>query len=1026
MTCSINSATSCTLFVLLLCVGFANSYNYANNGGFEGNGNKQRTVTYKYDRMGEVNKECASLLQSAEELKPDDSRLYTIKEELSFSNGDWWQPLSNGSGRAFAPLMPFNDRELSGYNNAVNSLNLVSFWVTDVDPNHRYSKKSIPVSGFLEISTTIANLLPQKPEDETPKFDIWPGNSQLSIRFQGVYTELAGERVMCLLGSAVLPSRGPHSNDQWPWVKENGDNNHPVLAPDDRILLELRYPKALTLRTREIFGSLKSLNGESDLKYFDEVLFSSSLGSANYKFASDDLVSRACDSMNGGIETVDDVYRGVDFCEVLERFSRREELSVVPNFNCNGTDEFCRKLGPFVSSKEIHLTDGGFKYVKLVFQDVRCENITTSKTRVSSVFRAVPPSEEQFSPTPRTGLNGMTLSAEGAWYPSTGRLCMVACSPYDNVCHTRISMYVPLLFSIKQRSVFSGTLSTIDPTVRSYSPLAFQKPPGLNEQWSSRAHYEYSKIEAATSLLEKYEPSKIRSAVKKSFLKFPKLENTEENLPYSISVLFGDLRLVMRAVSDPLPSSGIYIQLQIEILTIGPFFGRYSNNQKGSISFNPTPLLNVSAQINLVGIDAYNYSSISVEGIYNQIFGKMYLIGCVDLAEKGLDCKVEVVISYPPTTDRWLVDPTAKVSVISQREKDDPLYFNPIKIHTAPVVYRNQREDILSRRGVEGILRIATLSLAIVCISSQLFYVRGNIVNVPYVSLVMLGVQAISYGLPLITGAEALFGKIAKTGFEDLQKGQPFHIIDYMVKLLVLIAFLSTMRLCQKVWKSRVRMLTRSPLEPHRVPNDKKVLFATLIIHILGYILALIVRYKTTGYDPRQRESFEDFNKYSRPVSAWEAELAEYVGLMQDFFLLPQVIGNLLWMIQVKPLRKMYYIGLTLVRIFLHVYDFVKSPFPSHLYNYSNDDYEDFNPRTDFYPKFGDVAIPIFSVILAVIVYVQQRWNYEKLRGKLVVRQAKLLPLGSRVYERLPSSLSFEAELASGVNGDSTLPRDSD
>ncbi|KAL9156728.1 hypothetical protein ABFS82_09G097100 [Erythranthe guttata] len=1023
MTCSI-SATSCTLLVLLLCVGFASSYNYANNGGFEGNGNKQRIVTYNYDRMGEVNKECAYLLQSAEELKPDDSRLYTIKEELSFSNGDWRQPPSNGSGRAAAPLMPFNDRDLSGYNNAVNPLNLVSFWVTDVDPNHRYLKKTIPVSGFLQITTTIANLLPQKPDDETPRFDIWPGNSQLSIRFQGVYTELAGERVMCLLGSAVLPSRGPHSNDPWPWVQENGDNNHPVLAPDDRILLELRYPKALTLRTREIYGSLKSLNGESDLKYFDEVFFSSSLGSANYKFASDDLVSRACDSMNGGIETVDDVYRGVDFCEVLERFSRREQFTVLPNFNCNGTDEFCRKLGPFLSGKEIESTNGGFKNVKLVFQDVRCENITTSKTRVSSVFRAVPPSEEQFSPTPRTGLNGMTLSAEGAWYPSTGRLCMVACSPYDNICHTRISMYVPLLFSIKQRSVFSGTLSSIDLTVRSYFPLAFEKPVGPNEQWSSGAHYEYSKIEAATSLLEKYEPSKIRSAVKKSFLKFPKLENTEENLPYSISVLSEDLTLLMTAVPDPLPSSLIYIQLQIEILTIGPFFGRYSN-QKDSISFNPTPLLNVSAQINLVGIDAYNYSSVSVEGIYNPLFGKMYLIGCAALAEKGLDCKVEVVISYPPTTDRWLVDPTAKISMISQREKEDPLYFNPIKIHTAPVLYRNQREDILSRRGVEGILRIATLSLAIGCISSQLFYVRGNIVNVPYVSLVMLGVQAISYGLPLITGAEALFGKIAKMGFENLQKGQPFHVIDYMVKFLVLIAFLSTMRLCQKVWKSRVRMLTRSPLEPHRVPNDKKVLFATSIVHILGYILALIVHLKTTRYDPRQRESFVDSNEYSRPVSAWEAELVEYVGLMQDFFLLPQVIGNLLWMVQVKPLRKMYYIGLTLVRIFPHVYDFVKSPFPSNPYNYSND-YEFLNPRTDFYSKFGDIAIPIVSVILAVIVYVQQRWNYEKLRGKLVARQAKLLPLGSRVYERLPSSLSFEAELASGVNGDSTLRRDSD
>jgi hypothetical protein len=64
------------------------------------------TVTYKYDRIDEVKKECASVLSSASEWRPDDKRVYSIKDDLSFVNGDWRQEAGK------APLMPFDDREL--------------------------------------------------------------------------------------------------------------------------------------------------------------------------------------------------------------------------------------------------------------------------------------------------------------------------------------------------------------------------------------------------------------------------------------------------------------------------------------------------------------------------------------------------------------------------------------------------------------------------------------------------------------------------------------------------------------------------------------------------------------------------------------------------------------------------------------------------------------------------------------------------------------------------------------------------
>lgn len=1057
MMCSI--AASWTLFGLwmMVCIGFANSY-YTNIGNFEASGRKQ-SASYKYDRIGEVNKVCAFVLKSAAELKPDDSRVYTIKEELSFLNGDWWQEL-NGAG---ASLMPFDDRELSASSIDLRSpLNLVSFWVTDVDRRH-HTKNSIFVSGVLQMALTLEGLLSEKPYEGSPRFDIWPGHSQLSINFQGIYTESEknhGERVMCLLGSAVLPSRQPDSGDPWGWVKEFGYTNQPLLTQDDQIVLVLRYPKTVTLRSRAIHGSMKSLNPKSNLKYFDEVRISSWLSSsANYQFNSENLVSKACDPypykdslINGEI----DIYKGLDFCIILERFTHQEALTILPNWKCNGTADFCSKLGPFVSDKEINATDGSFKNVKLVLQDVRCENLTSKDNagfmRVSSVLRAVPPSENQFTAAQRTGLNNMTLSAEGIWKSSSGQLCMVGCSGFvdadGNGCDTRICLYVPLSFSIKQRSILLGTLSSTDRTSRSYFPLAFEKlvrPAELWDQYTaSHPYYKYSKIDAASAVLEKDEPFNFGTVIKKSLLKFPKIEDME-NFPYSLSLLSEDLTLHITAVPDPFPNSFLTkTDLEVEILSIGPLFGRYWPAQYASTFQKENPysnageytekqlLLNVSGQLNLVGNQYANFSSLFVEGIYDPHVGKMYLIGCRDVRaswktlygsmdlEAGLDCLVDVMISYPPTTARWLVNPTARISIISHRNEDDPLYFSPIKLQTVPIMYRKQREDILSRRGVEGILRILTLSVAIAFILSQLFYIRDNMESVPYISLVMLGVQALGYGLPLITGAETLLKKAATEFSEnqsyDLQNSQWIHVIDYTVKILVLVAFSVTLRLCQRVWKSRIRMLTRAPLEPHRVPSDKKVLFTTLIIHIVGYILVLIVHYVNTSYKPLQTAYFVDSTGYSHVIREWETELEEYLGLVQDFFLLPQVIANLMWRIHVKPLRKLYYIGITSVRLLPHLYDFIRSPIPN---PYFSEEYEFVNPRMDFYSKFGDIAIPAIAVLLAVAVYIQQRWSYEKLSQTLTLGKAKLLPLGSKVYERLPSE-SFEAELSSGVNKNST------
>ncbi|KAK7255298.1 hypothetical protein RIF29_28705 [Crotalaria pallida] len=1031
----------------MLVIGVANSYFPERAIPLE----RSSQVTIKYDRISEVQKQCVSVLSASSELR---SEFSGFKGELSFVNGDWSQ-----DGSKF-PLMPFNEEKIHGnFSEDHTPLKLVSFWVTDVDHAHR-SKKSIPVNGVMAIGITKDGSFVDNRYDVN--FQLWPGHSQLSIAFQGVYTESkknGGERVLCLLGDTMLPTREADPANPWDWMKNPGDM---PLSEDDQILLVLRYPMTFSLTSRIIRGELKSLNRESNPKYFDLVHVTSQLGkSTKYSFGSQQIVSKACnpypykDNMTNvaGIG----VYKGTRFCEILEEITREQPLYVVPNWRCNGTDDFCSKLGPFLSGKEIKLTDGGFQDVKLYMQDVICDQAgtkgNTGSARVSTVFRAVSPSENWYTAARRSGPSNVSLAAEGIWKSSSGQLCMVGCFGYvdakESGCNTRICLYIPTTFSIKQRSIILGTLFPINNS-SAFFPLSFGKFIQPSELWNyfkfTHPNYSFSKIDLAGTVLEKNEAFTFTTIVKKSLLMFPKLEDNEA-FQESLSLLSEDLTFHVSGFPDPVPKNvqAPRVDIQMEILSVGPLFARDWYARNGSTWDQETPyhtkaeytekqlLINVSAQLSVTGKNYGNFSVLFLEGIYDPHVGKMYLIGCRDVRaswnilyqsydlEAGLDCLIEVVVAYPPTKARWLVNPAVKISIESRRTDDDPLRFNTTKLQTFPIVYRKQREDVLSQRGFEGILRILTLSLAVGSILSQLFYIKDNVDSLPYISLVLLGVQALGYSIPLITGAEALFKRMGSESYYlssgELQNSEWLNVIDYTVKLLLIVSLLLTLRLLQKVWKSRIRLQTRTtPLGSSYVPSDKLVFLCTFIMHLIGYVMVLIVHGPKTSQKALRARTYLIDGSHSRPV--WVTESEEYAGLIQDFFLLPQIIGNLIWQIDCKPIRKLYFIGITLVRLLPHIYDLIRAPVPN---PYFFEDSEFVNPSSDFYSKFGDIAIPVAAVILALIVYIQQRWSYEKLSQILTFRQHRLLPRFR--YERLKSS---ETELVPGINGGAAIKKQQD
>ncbi|PON89421.1 hypothetical protein TorRG33x02_147720 [Trema orientale] len=712
----------------------------------------------------------------------------------------------------------------------------------------------------------------------------------------------------------------------WEWVNASSPYAHEYipLFLDDRTLLVLRFPKTFNLTNRAIEGEMRSLNPKSNRKYFGS--------SSIYEFALEKLVSKACyphpyketnsSLMIPGIN----VHKGNHFCDIFEDITCNRGLTILSNWKCSGKDEFCGKLGPFKINKEINQTDGGFKGVNLYMQVVKCEqsNVHSNATsaRVLAVFRASLPSKNQYAATRRSGTGNMTVAAEGIWNSTSGQLCMFTLQPSE------------------LWNYFQG----------------------------SSPSYSYSQYGKAAAILERNEKFSLGTMIEKSLLKFPKLEDAKD-FRLSLSLLSEDLILHTPLLPDSSTPKSKHprIDIQMDILAVGPIFELYFSRNVLNFSATDTAyhtkaeytekllLFNVSAQL-FISRSKYNNSSVLfLEGYYDQRVGKMYLVGCRDVRasweilhdsidlEAGLDCLIDVIVSYPPTTDRWLVDTNAKISIASQRADDDPLYFTPVKLQTFPITYRKQREDILSRRAIEGILWILALSFEIAC-------------------------------------AEALFKKAGSESYEslyDLENNRWLHTLDYTAKLLVMALLLLTPRLCQTVWQSHVRLLTRAPLEPHRIPGDKKVRLCTLAIHLIGYAHFLIIHSMRSSHSSIWKGSYTFVRENSCVLSEWEAELEEYVGLVRDLFLLPKVIGNLIWQVDCQPLRKLYYIGITLIRLFPRLYNNIRAPDNP----YSPEEYEFVIPSSDFYSKFGDIAIPVTAVVIAVLVYVQQKFSYAKLRS---------------------------------------------
>jgi hypothetical protein len=244
----------------------------------------------------------------------------------------------------------------------------------------------------------------------------------------------------------------------------------------------------------------------------------------------------------------------------------------------------------------------------------------------------------------------------------------------------------------------------------------------------------------------------------------------------------------------------------------------------------------------------------------------------------------------------------------------------------------------------------------------------------------MLGVQALGYGATLVTNTKMLpaWPRLSYMLYADP--------LENAVRALTLAALLLTAWLAHKVWSSRARArAVLSPLEPGRVPGDGAVLLCSLVVYLGGLAIVHAVHQLSTTHGasatattPPPKGNHAEAAEVMPPSNMflWGDVTERYVNAVKEWFLLPQVVGNAIWRINCKPLAARYYAGVTAAWLLPHVYGYLRPPYPGALYYHS---------------EAAAMVVPSIGIMLALLVFVQQRWNCKIVGWATRTQRNKLL-----------------------------------
>ena len=153
-------------------------------------------------------------------------------------------------------------------------------------------------------------------------------------------------------------------------------------------------------------------------------------------------------------------------------------------------------------------------------------------------------------------------------------------------CNSQISLFIPQVYALKQRSFMLGAISSTDANEKDqFFPILFDSVlcpwelhwiPGLQ----STSYYNYSMIELATAIRNRNLPSKALTLLRQLFLKYPGLVDRQDSL-VQLNHLCVNL-LVHEHISFRQPSNKYNSSIAIykEVLSLGSLFALRPEGKK--------------------------------------------------------------------------------------------------------------------------------------------------------------------------------------------------------------------------------------------------------------------------------------------------------------------------------------------------------------------------------------------------------------------------------------------------------------
>ncbi|XP_059291759.1 uncharacterized protein LOC132045228 [Lycium ferocissimum] len=561
-------------------------------------------------------------------------------------------------------------------------------------------------------------------------------------------------------------------------------------------------------------------------------------------------------------------------------------------------------------------------------------------------------------------LINQTLVAEGKWDEKTKTVDMIGCRIFNGSdaaekgfvgdCVVRLSLRLPKQWTLKERSVVVGEIWKRKDSNESsnYGKVALHSVRNLVNRIDGLT-YEYTVIDNVTRSCAK------ALAYKGKGGKYPDVHSSDMRFDMTVR---NRKKIDIFSYSSP--------------LSVGDKFYQGASGSSVQVNDNQSAVVNISYVLHFVAPSQFLYSDehtpmaieISAEGLYGSKSGHLCMVGCMYFSSRhgilqrnsSLDCEILVNIQYPPLNTK--VARGVRGTIESMRKKSDSFYFEPLEL-ISNSVYIDQARNSMWRMDLEMTMVLISNTLACIFVGLQLFYVKKNPSVLPFISVVMLVVLTLAHMIPLLLNFEALF--LVNRKKQNVYFGSDgwLEVNEVLIRIMTMIAFLLEFRLLQLTWSARAGDQTPK----NYWISDKKVLYLSLPMYICGGLIAYFIHLSRNH--PHQMKLVLSPHFHYQQQTFW-GEIKSYAGLILDGFLLPQILFNLFCNTTERALTPGFYIGTTLVRLMPHVYDLYRAH--SNAWSY---DYIYGNPKMDYYSTAWDIIICCGGLLLAVLVFLQQRFG---------------------------------------------------